>query len=102
MHAYIRFPGLQSKACSTLRVCEDSSLFWFVWFLEAGGVGRFFVALLDGIFFSGFGGGVWLAGSGVFFFVWFWFGFLGFLVCFLLFFCLFGDFLVGLPLFFNA
>lgn len=91
MHAYIRFPGLQSKTCSSYSPllvwgCSgDSSLFWFVWFLEADGVARFFVALLVGIFFPGFRGGVWLAGLGFF---WLIFG-LGFFVLFLFAFCCF-------------
>lgn len=108
MHAYIQFPGLHSKACSSYSPLlgwgcgGDSSLFWFVWFLKAGGVGWFFCCFVGwDFFFSDFGGGVWLAGlRGLF--VWL------VLVCFLVFFCcccfvLFvWVFLFGLSLFFNA
>lgn len=62
-------------------------------------MGRFFVGLLVGIFFSDFGGGeVWLVR--LFLVVVFcWFIFLFVLVCCLF---VFGGFFVGLLLFFNA
>lgn len=66
MHAYIQFPGLQSKACSNSspllvwRCGRDSCLFWLLWFLEAGGVGGFFLISWDDFFRFWRGG--WLAG----------------------------------------